>query len=405
MATPSDWFAPAHATWSAGQRHKALQQLIEHFNQRPRPREAGLFKQISYYLFLLADYRSASQILAQGHVECPADEEIALNQVVCLSRANDAAGSLAAGEALAARGCLNPVLFDSLASSAARLKRHDEAREHGSRALALKDEQHGGLALAKGWRLPAESPSAVAAGKTRVLSFGLWGKGPRYLNGMLHNLLLAPVLYPGWRVRLYHDDSVPDDFLALARELDAELIERPSSDTLRQRLCWRFAVADDPTVGYFVVRDCDSVISLREVRAVQMWLTSGRFFHVMRDWWSHTDLVLAGLWGGVAGVLPPLETLLAQWQPQHVETPNIDQWFMKECVWRYLRESLVSHDRCYSLQIKGRDSLKFPDDVLGEAPGGTAHVGSDEWTRDRAFQLRQLGPWLKEASWMRDSEV
>jgi len=102
MATPSDWFVPAHATWSAGQRHKALQQLIEHFNQRPRPREAGLFKQISYYLFLLADYRSASQVLAQGHVECPADEEIALNQVVCLSRANDAAGSLAAGEALAA---------------------------------------------------------------------------------------------------------------------------------------------------------------------------------------------------------------------------------------------------------------------------------------------------------------
>ncbi|MGO2504311.1 MAG: hypothetical protein ACTH7C_14355, partial [Cobetia marina] len=172
--------------------------------------------------------------------------------------------------------------------------------------------------------------------------------------------------------------------------------------SLRQRLCWRFAVADDPGVGYFLVRDCDSVISLREVRAVQMWLTSGRFFHVMRDWWTHTDLVLAGLWGGVAGVLPSMEGMLADWSPRQVETPNIDQWFLKERVWRYLRTSLMSHDRCYSLKVNSRASLAFPDDVLGELPAGNAHVGCDEWTRDPAFQRRQLGPWLRQASWMQE---
>ncbi len=404
MAVPREWFVPAQQAWQADRRPQAVQLLIEHFNRQPRPRVAGLFKQISYYLFMLGDYRAASQILEHGRTECPQDEEIALNHVVCLSRAGERVASCAAGEVLVEQQCTNPVLFDSLASSCASLKRHDKARQYGSRALALKDAKHGSLPLAAGWQLPTDSPSALTAGKTRVLSFGVWGGEPRYLNGMLHNLLLAPVLYPGWRVRLHHDASVPDDFLALARQLGAELMERPASDSLRQRLCWRFAVADDPTVGYFVVRDCDSVISLREVRAVQMWLTSGRFFHVMRDWWSHTDLVLAGLWGGVAGVLPSLEGMLSEWQLQQVETLNVDQWFMKECVWRYMRTSVISHDRCYSLSINGRDSLRFPDDALGEFPLGNAHVGSDEWTRDRAFQRRQLGPWLKDASWMQNEQ-
>lgn len=400
MSAQKGWFAPAHKVWLAGRKPKAVQLMIEHFNHQPRPRDAGMFKQMSYYLFLLGDYRAASQILGHGCTECPQDEEIALNHVVCLSRAGDSAASRVAGRKLAEQQCTNPVLFDSLASSCAYLERYDEAREYGSLALTLKDAQHGRSPLATGWQLPTVSPSALAAGKARVLSFGMWGRQARYVNGMLHNLLLAPVLYPGWQVRLYHDASVPADFLIMARQLGAELIERPDSDSLCQRLCWRFAVADDPTVGYFVVRDCDSVISLREVRAIQMWLSSGRFFHVMRDWWSHTDLVLAGLWGGVAGVLPSLEAMLSQWQPRQAETPNIDQWFMKECVWRYMRTSIISHDRCYSLLIEGRDSLRFPDDVLGELPRGNVHVGSDEWTRDRAFQLRQLGPWLKGVSWM-----
>ena len=59
------------------------------------------------------------------------------------------------------------------------------------------------------------------------------------------------------------------------------------------------------------MRDCDSVISQREVHAVQQWLTSDRWFHVMRKWLSHTDPIRAGLWGGISGVLPDLQTLLS----------------------------------------------------------------------------------------------
>ena len=49
----------------------------------------------------------------------------------------------------------------------------------------------------------------------------------------------------------------------------------------------------------------------------------------MRDWWTHTDLVLAGMWGGVAGVLPDLRTMFNKYRSRHAETPHWDQWFLR----------------------------------------------------------------------------
>lgn len=50
---------------------------------------------------------------------------------------------------------------------------------------------------------------------------------------------------------------------------------------MRQRLAWRFLVTDDPAKVRFLVRDADSVYSLRESLAVRAWTESDRWFHVM----------------------------------------------------------------------------------------------------------------------------
>ena len=38
---------------------------------------------------------------------------------------------------------------------------------------------------------------------------------------------------------------------------------------------------------------------------------------------------------------------MASYQPSTMETPNIDQWFLRDCLWRYLRQSARVHDRCF----------------------------------------------------------
>jgi hypothetical protein len=194
-----------------------------------------------------------------------------------------------------------------------------------------------------------------------------------------------PDLYPGWVMRLALDETVPADFVAVMRSLQVDVRLQPAGQPLRQRLCWRFLVANDPAVGRFQVRDCDSVFSLREVRAVDDWIASGRWFHVIRDWWTHTDLMLAGLWGGVAGVLPDLAPLLAGYQTGKAETPNIDQWFLRDCVWPLVRRHVLVHDRLFA--VEGRVTL--PD------PQGNFHVGQDEFSAHRRRQQLLLAAWIE----------
>jgi hypothetical protein len=69
---------------------------------------------------------------------------------------------------------------------------------------------------------------------------------------------------------------------------------------------WRFAAYDDPNVDRVIFRDADSIISTREAGAVEEWVASGQAFHAMRDYGSHTDLLLAGMWGVARGALPPM---------------------------------------------------------------------------------------------------
>lgn len=72
----------------------------------------------------------------------------------------------------------------------------------------------------------------------------------------------------------------------------------------RYGLFWRFLVEDDRDVDIYVCRDADSVPTIRERVAVQDWLNSGQPFHVMRDFLTHSELVLAGLWGRIAAIFP-----------------------------------------------------------------------------------------------------
>lgn len=136
-----------------------------------------------------------------------------------------------------------------------------------------------------------------------------------------------------------------------------------------------------------MVRDCDSVINAREAAAVGEWLASGRAFHVIRDWWTHTDLMLAGMWGGISGLLPGLESLFEAYRARAVETPNWDQWFLRDCVWAYVRESCLVHDRLF--RVPG--SVPLP----GPVPRGNRHVGQDEYAVRRDEQEKDLADWIE----------
>ena len=386
---PKEWHAEAHRCWLSGNRQEAVQIAVKHINTFGPDKPASLVLQLAYYLFLLNDYQSAVTILEYQFLRTPDHLEIALNLAVCYSRLNRHEEAVGQANAVLAMQPDNVVAWDILANALHGLGRLPEASMAGTRALELKDRASGSPKA--GWiLLPEGSPRNYARqdGKSDVIAFSLWGNNPRYLRGAIQNILLAPKFFPAWTLRFYIDDSLPSEFVGLMEKLGAKVIVQHGNHTLRERLCWRLQVANDPLVGHFLVRDVDSVFGNREAQAVDAWLASDLWFHVIRDWWTHSDLILAGMWGGVAGVLPSISAMLANYLPKHLETPNIDQWFLRDKVWAYIRQSCLVHDRCFRMP----NSTQLP----GPEPRGNYHIGQNEFAARYQEQEQFLRPWIEQ---------
>ena len=101
-----------------------------------------------------------------------------------------------------------------------------------------------------------------AASGSDVISFSLWGPAPFYSYGAMINLVLAREVYPAWTCRFYVDAAVPPParFSARPRRRRAPIEDEYPGVGLFQR----FLVMNDPTVGRFLVRDCDARLSVAE---------------------------------------------------------------------------------------------------------------------------------------------
>lgn len=221
--------------------------------------------------------------------------------------------------------------------------REAEALAQGDRLLTMKKR----IAAQEGAALalpPLRGHPAAPEGRIHdVVAFSLWGTADIYRRGAVENARLVRSVYPGWTCRIYHDDSVPPEILAQLDALGAERVVMPPGSGPVSGLYWRFLASDDPTVRRFVCRDCDSRVGPRERAAVEAWIASGKPFHVMRDHPLHSELMLAGMWGGVAGLLPPLEPLTASFAAAEADRWQ-DQRFLRSHLWPLIADACLVHD-------------------------------------------------------------
>ena len=258
-----------------------------------------------------------------------------------------------------------------------------QAMQAGRAALMIKDHyatkrfaeisQDHEPALVLTPRLVSFDPMAR---QKNIIAFSLWGDDPTYTHGAIINAQLAPHVYPGWRCRFYCDDTVPTPIIAELRHWGAEIrmIHDPNLKQLKP--IWRFLASDDPEIDYFICRDADSRLNIQEALAVNDWVQSGLPFHVMRDHVYHMEVMLAGMWGGVAGVLPNLQNLTAV---AHGYTRNKwhDQEFLRDVVWPLIRDHARVHDSLFRF----RGAQDFPPHC--RLPG-KIHVGG---------AIKSMRPW------------
>ncbi len=186
----------------------------------------------------------------------------------------------------------------------------------------------------------------------KVLAYSLYGGLPLYCETMIINAQLRAQIYPDWEMMLYHDDSVPQHVLQRLSQLGVQLCNADEHHaTHMPGTFWRFLALEHSEYDVVVMRDADSLLTWREKTLVDDWLASGKPFHVIHDWYSHTDLILAGLWGARYGLLQPIRQWIEQYleQTPHLHRTHADQNFLATFIWHRIKDACVNHSSVFNV--------------------------------------------------------
>lgn len=180
--------------------------------------------------------------------------------------------------------------------------------------------------------------------KDNIITFSLWGKNPRYVDGLKKNLDLIPTIYPNWKVVLYCDYSVDMKYLKEINalyDIDIRIVQDTEHMGPFYGAYWRFFINDDENVDRYIVRDLDSRVNWREKAAVDEWIKSGKDFHIMRDHQNHTFPIQGGMWGGRANIfkiIPMIQNYATY------DQYGCDQFFLSNIIYPMIKDNTMVHD-------------------------------------------------------------
>lgn len=210
------------------------------------------------------------------------------------------------------------------------------------------------------------------------VAFSLYGSDSRYSDGALKNVRLMPTVYPGAKMIVYYDSSVPDDVIYVLGGSGALMVD--CSDLGmggHDRMMWRFLAAD-PVSGYeyMLSRDLDSRINSRERWCLDHWLTNHPHdvLFTMQDSESHVCTPIMGGMFGCKAVFKDMRSKIMRWSKFHNKNDGgmgIDQEFLTAIVCPTVEDWMTTY-------AGGRAADKSPGSTLitepyDGTPGG--HVG------------------------------
>ena len=249
-----------------------------------------------------------------------------------------------------------------------------------------------------------------AAGRTdrnkKVISFSLFGHGSRYFIGARENLALQPIIYPGWICRFYVAENIPSYHIDALRSGGAEIvIMRPEPGTVGT--LWRFLTLDEKDIGVCIIRDADSRLDEREKRAVEAWLSSDKYYHIMQN---HTvnprNRMVASSWGAkgsspvALNMRQEVENYISRQEPQNLGY-GVDERFLQHVVYPRICHQALIHAVLppFSDEIvypyPGPDSEATKPVALRTDPGRISILKA-AWASLKQHQFREAGKYTAE---------
>ncbi|GKX59268.1 tetratricopeptide repeat protein [Leminorella grimontii] len=323
-----------------------------------RPVQNGRAKQEQRFLQLASQFKEAmrqanyqqGKALAEATLKImPKNPDVQASYALCLMRTGEYEKAYKIYRRLidtTAPERLPTTTLDGMAEASGWLNRLEDVKRYGLMSLERAD---GVFGRGKAYTIPTEAPPTFNPNnpEENVISFTLFGAAPRYCETAVMNANVSKTLLPSWQSRFYLDDTVPESVQTRLRQAGATVIrlEEEVKKALPP-LMWRFLVINDPKIKRYIIRDADALLSEREQAAIEDWVHGDSWYHHIRDYFTHTELILAGLWGGchnenIPSVVEMTRDYLAK-RPAHERF--VDQYFLREYLWPTVKQSLLSHD-------------------------------------------------------------
>ena len=175
----------------------------------------------------------------------------------------------------------------------------------------------------------------------KILSFCLFGIGPKYLIGAVKNAELAPKIYPGWIPRFYCGPSVPEPIIEQLASLGGQIVKTQADNwTL---MLTRYLPISEPDVEVTLIRDCDSRLNLREKECVDFWLNSDKLVTTCFDHPWHSGVkFMGGLSGFKRGAISNFKQLLENYNAgNHYQA---DQEMLSSVIYPLVKDSYMVFD-------------------------------------------------------------
>lgn len=312
------------------------------------------------------NYEQAVQLCLQGIRIMPQNGEIWLDAAVNYLKLEKWDEALEYANKALLKGVKTFRLYDTLSHLYGQRKQWDKVKEMGLQALTIRNELFSSpVSSLPNIQMPPK-PSQETR-KNNLIAFALFGGMSKYCETAILNVKEQKTIYPFWTCRFYIDETVPQSIIDRLKHEGAEIILVNEEEKQLPGPMWRFLALTDKTAHRVLLRDADSVITVREAKAVNEWIESDKYFHGMRDAGTHTELILAGMWGGIPQALPNFAEMLKAYTKEITDQHFADQYFLRQYLWSYIKQSLMQHDSIFGFL----EAKPFPDK---ERPTGY-HVG------------------------------
>lgn len=273
--------------------------------------------------------------------------------------------------------------LDILAEAYMNINDFQNAKRAGIQALQVKEknaEKYPGSSLNECIVKPFNENDK----SKNIISFSLFGDSPKYCENAIINAKKASKIYPHWSCRFYCGSDVPLQVIERLKNSGSNVVVKTTTADIKEMLFWRFLVMGDQAIDRYLVRDCDSVINEKEAVAVEEWIRSGKKFHILRDFYTHTDLILAGMFGGVSGIFEDIDTIITSFHNQiHTSRTHLDQKFLTQKVWPTIKNDVLIHDSCFNNE--NSLSIDFPKYRIKDKEH---HIGKNEGAATVSVKLK-----------------